>query len=354
MSTTEVADVDNSLEEPTADLPPRKRSRRDPRLNGEVSVDVQTTTETSNPTSTSQPKINYTPSERNPKIVDFILNERSAMYMPTLKPSKGSSSGPSEADVLRAAELLQAAAVQVEVAAKLKQVETPETAATADSSDSEDLFEENEKRILMRRISTLEEDKIFKDAQIASLMEELVVKNQKINELETNLGAQSAIVMDMKQKLEGNFPKEFANPPKESTAEEREQQRKEHGDAMNRYYESTPRTANQTPRKKMVVMRNVGAERNLQFGDKPDRYVITTEKSKKGNRSGIRSWAYNDEKEMFIVLRKNGEVEYYANSDAFNSWTPVDLRELSNAGFHDQVKNPNCKTGVNFFNKLQQ
>ncbi|KAJ0848090.1 hypothetical protein HanRHA438_Chr13g0585391 [Helianthus annuus] len=57
---------------------------------------------------------------------------------------------------------------------------------------------------------------------------------------------------------------------------------------------------------------------------------------------------------MFIVLRKNGEVEYYANSDAFNSWTPVDLRELSNAGFHDQVKNPNCKIGVNFFNKLQQ
>ncbi|KAM0070945.1 hypothetical protein Hdeb2414_s0001g00019201 [Helianthus debilis subsp. tardiflorus] len=57
---------------------------------------------------------------------------------------------------------------------------------------------------------------------------------------------------------------------------------------------------------------------------------------------------------MFIVLRKNGDVEYYANSKAFNSWTPVDLRELSNAGFHDQIKNPNCKIGVNFFNRLQQ
>ncbi|MFS7962122.1 hypothetical protein Hanom_Chr08g00722951 [Helianthus anomalus] len=127
-------------------------------------------------------------------------------------------------------------------------------------------------------------------------MEELVVKNQKINELETNLGALSAIVMDMKQKLEGKFPKEFADPPKESTAEEREQERKEHEDAMNKYYESTPSIANQKPRKKMVVMRNVGAEQNLQFGDKPDRYVITTEKSKKGNKSAIRSWAYNDEK----------------------------------------------------------
>ncbi|KAF5758752.1 hypothetical protein HanXRQr2_Chr16g0732921 [Helianthus annuus] len=104
----------------------------------------------------------------------------------------------------------------------------------------------------------------------------------------------------------------------------------------------------------MVVMRNVGAERNLQVGYQPDRFVITTEKKKKGNRSGIKSWAYNDEKEMFIVLRKNNEVEYYKNSEDFNSWTPVDLRELSNAGFHDQVKNPNCKIGVNFYNRLQQ
>ncbi|MFS7947840.1 hypothetical protein Hanom_Chr06g00552911 [Helianthus anomalus] len=194
VSATEAATVDHSLEEPTADLPPRKRSRRDPRLSGDGNV--QTTSETSNPSGTSQPKINYTPSELNPKIVDFILNERSAMYMPAPKPGEGSSSGPSESDVIRAVELLQVAAVQ------------------------------NETTILMRRISTLEEDKIFKDAQIASLMEELVVKNQKINEFETNLGALSAIVMDMKQKLEGRFPKEFADPPKESTAEEREQQRK--------------------------------------------------------------------------------------------------------------------------------
>ncbi|KAM0031313.1 hypothetical protein Hdeb2414_s0017g00507411 [Helianthus debilis subsp. tardiflorus] len=175
------------------------------------------------------------------------------MYMPAPKPGEGSSSGPSGADVLRAAEVLPAAIVQVEAAAKLKQVATPETDETAESSDSEDLFEENETTILMQRISTLEEDKIFKDAQIASLIEELVVKNQKINELETNLGALIVVVMDMKQMLEGKFPKEFVDPPKESTAEEREQQRKEHEDAMNGYYENPPRTANQKPRKKMVA-----------------------------------------------------------------------------------------------------
>ncbi|KAJ0571332.1 hypothetical protein HanHA300_Chr05g0189031 [Helianthus annuus] len=57
---------------------------------------------------------------------------------------------------------------------------------------------------------------------------------------------------------------------------------------------------------------------------------------------------------MFIVLRKNGDVEYYANSEAFESWMAVDLRELSRASYHDQTQNPNCKIGWNFFNKLQQ
>ncbi|KAJ0681704.1 hypothetical protein HanPI659440_Chr16g0639081 [Helianthus annuus] len=123
---------------------------------------------------------------------------------------------------------------------------------------------------------------------------------------------------------------------------------------MKRYYENPPRAANQKPRKKMVVMRNVGAETDLQFGDRPDRCVITTEKVKRGNRYGIRSWAYNDEKWMFIVLRKDGEVEYYDNYATFELWTAIDLRELSNAGYHDQCKNPNCKIGVNFFNRLQQ
>ncbi|KAJ0787728.1 hypothetical protein HanPI659440_Chr05g0183651 [Helianthus annuus] len=114
--------------------------------------------------------------------------------------------------------------------------------------------------------------------------------------------------MDMKQKLGGKFPKEFANPHKETTAKERAKKQKEHDEAMDHYIANPPRTANQKPKKRMVVMRNVGAERDLQFGDKPDRYVITTKKDKHGNRSGIHSWAYNDEKGMLIVKKRNGDV----------------------------------------------
>ncbi|KAM0034483.1 hypothetical protein Hdeb2414_s0016g00498361 [Helianthus debilis subsp. tardiflorus] len=220
VSTTEAIIVDRSLEESAADLPPRKRSRRDPRLSSEENV--ETTSETTNPIGDTQPIVNYIPTELSQSIIDFMSNDRAAMYVPIPKPGEGSSSGPSDADVVKAAELLQDAVAQAEAIAKSKQVETPERAANAESSDSEGLFEENETTILMRRISTLEEDKIFKDAQIVSLMEELVVKNQKINELETNLGELSAVVMDIKQKQQGKFPKEFADPPKESTAEERE------------------------------------------------------------------------------------------------------------------------------------
>ncbi|MFS7967575.1 hypothetical protein Hanom_Chr09g00787321 [Helianthus anomalus] len=55
-----------------------------------------------------------------------------------------------------------------------------------------------------------------------------------------------------------------------------------------------------------------------------------------GNRTGIRSWAYNDEKGLFLVTRNNGIVEYYNSASAFESWTAVDLRELSQASYHDQ------------------
>ncbi|MFS7953519.1 hypothetical protein Hanom_Chr07g00619641 [Helianthus anomalus] len=336
ISTVETEDAD---EDPTADLPPRKRSRKDPRTSRDDNSETRTTTESTFPVTSARPPIHYTPSPLSPAIIDFIQNERVAMFIPAPKPGEGSSNSPSDADVVRAAELLQAVAREVEAAARPSQEETHEASS---SSDSDDLFEENETTILMRRITVLEEDKIFKDAQIASLMEEVVVKNQKIHELETNLGALTTIVMDMKQKVEGKFLKEFAK------------EQKEHDEAMDRYIDNPPRTANQKLKKKMVVMRNVGVERDLQFGDKPDRYVITTEKDKHGNRSSILSWSYNDEMEMFIVKRKSGAVEYYDHSDAFKSWTAVDLRELSNATFHNQTVNPNYKIRWNFFNKLQQ
>ncbi|MFS7913761.1 hypothetical protein Hanom_Chr02g00145471 [Helianthus anomalus] len=142
------------------------------------------------------------------------------MYMPAPKAGEGSGSSPSNADVLKADELLQQVAREAEAATEIIPERTQETSS---SHDSEELFEDNEVVVLMKRVTALEEDKIFKDVQIASLMEEITHKNQPIHELETNLGSLTTIVVDLKQKLEGKFLKEFAEPPKELTTEEKAQ-----------------------------------------------------------------------------------------------------------------------------------
>ncbi|KAJ0694830.1 hypothetical protein HanPI659440_Chr15g0613271 [Helianthus annuus] len=127
------------------------------------------------------------------------------------------------------------------------------------------------------------------------------------------MGSLTVVVIDLKPKLEEKFRNEFAEPLKEYTVEERAQMEKEREEAIDHYIQNPPCTANQKKKQKEVIMRNVGAERNFGFQDQPDRYVVTTEKDRfdvYGNRSGIVSWAYNDEKGIFLVKRKNGAMEY--------------------------------------------
>ncbi|MFS7938779.1 hypothetical protein Hanom_Chr05g00443781 [Helianthus anomalus] len=158
ISTVETEDVDEDL---AADLPPRKRSRKDPRISREDNTETRTTQEATLHVTSKRPQIQYTPSPLSPAIIEFMQHERATMSMPAPKSDEGSSSGPSDADVIRAAELLQVAAREVEAVAKPSQEGTHEASS---SSNRDDLFKENETTILMRRIIVLEEDKIFKDA----------------------------------------------------------------------------------------------------------------------------------------------------------------------------------------------
>ena len=48
-----------------------------------------------------------------------------------------------------------------------------------------------------------------------------------------------------------------------------------------------------------------------------------------GDRSGIISWDFHDPLKMWIVRRKSGNTELYKDCHDFNSWTRVDLSELS-------------------------
>ncbi|MFS7967194.1 hypothetical protein Hanom_Chr09g00782951 [Helianthus anomalus] len=146
--------------------------------------------------------------------------------------------------------------------------------------------------VWMKRITALEEDKISKDVQIASLLEKITHKNQQIQDLETNVESLSSMVMDLKQKLEEKLGKEFAEP------------RKEYTKALNKYIENPPRTTNQRLKQKVVIMRNVGNEKDYGFQDLPNRYVVTTGRDRYDrydNRTRIQSWVYNDENEMFLL-----------------------------------------------------
>ncbi|KAL4556434.1 hypothetical protein LXL04_039086 [Taraxacum kok-saghyz] len=56
--------------------------------------------------------------------------------------------------------------------------------------------------------------------------------------------------------------------------------------------------------------------------------------------SGIRVWGYDDDREMWFVKRKSGNVEYYEKKIDFMSWTKVDLSELIQAPFYNPSNDP--------------
>ncbi|MFS7927705.1 hypothetical protein Hanom_Chr04g00312241 [Helianthus anomalus] len=110
----------------------------------------------------SQP-INTTGTTVSDVFIEFLSNPKSTMFIPAAKTGQGSSNTPSDVDVLKATSLLAQA------------VHEP-----GSSPDSENLFGDVDVRVLMKRITTLEEDKIFKDVLIVSLLEEITHKNQQI------------------------------------------------------------------------------------------------------------------------------------------------------------------------------
>ena len=54
-----------------------------------------------------------------------------------------------------------------------------------------------------------------------------------------------------------------------------------------------------------------------------------------GDLSGIKMWAFDHEVNMWVVKRNSGISEYYQSIHDFNSWTKVDLAELSRVPFHN-------------------
>src|ERR1044071_4207017 len=191
-------------------------------------------------------------------------------------------------------------------------------------------------------------------------METVTEKNQKIAELESGLGDVSARLLNLTQKLENKFGKEFSETSsfvdKVLTPAERERSEKEHEEHMKKYFEDqVPRVRDRRPGS-AYVLKNLAEPSIDPMEEHPERYVtITSDRyDTYGNRTGIECWRYNDDKGVFVVHRKNGAVEYYASTSAFNSWTKIDLTELSRSPFINQTRNPRNKIGLMFHKRIQE
>ena len=63
-------------------------------------------------------------------------------------------------------------------------------------------------------------------------------------------------------------------------------------------------------------------------------------KAKYGDRSGITVWGFHDQKNIWAIKRKSGNVQYYAHQNDFNSQTKVDLTEQFDAPFRNPSNDP--------------
>ncbi|CAI9289168.1 unnamed protein product [Lactuca saligna] len=70
-----------------------------------------------------------------------------------------------------------------------------------------------------------------------------------------------------------------------------------------------------------------------------------------GDRTGIRMWAFDPMTNLWVVKRKSGASECYKSTDDFNSWTKIDLAELSRAPFHNPSEDPSATNFKRFLDR---
>ncbi|KAI3754856.1 hypothetical protein L1987_54648 [Smallanthus sonchifolius] len=73
--------------------------------------------------------------------------------------------------------------------------------------------------------------------------------------------------------------------------------------------------------------------------------------SKRVDRSGIASWAFDSEKNLYVVKRKSGRLEYYKRANDFSSLTKLDLQQLNEAYFENRGRNGPAEMYRTFLNE---
>ncbi|KAM0061106.1 hypothetical protein Hdeb2414_s0004g00132031 [Helianthus debilis subsp. tardiflorus] len=227
-----------------------------------------------------------------------------------------------------------------------------------DSSDEDEFISMRE---MKRRLVVVEQDSIHKEAKIIQLEDIIVQKNQQIEQLQGDVSLLFSMVYDLRGKLEKKFGQEFSDPTDvENRRKAFEKDNAEKNAAMEQYFERVTdpeadkaKAERLKKKRELVILKNknlnpddVDAQATHHLMD-----VGETLYDQVGNRSGVVSWGYDHDRKRWWIKRKVGPVEWYKHPGQFQSFTKVDLTELSNAPYVDD--NPGGP-GHMFFERLKR
>ncbi|MFS7953873.1 hypothetical protein Hanom_Chr07g00623671 [Helianthus anomalus] len=227
-----------------------------------------------------------------------------------------------------------------------------------DSSDDDDFISMRE---MKKRLVVLEQDSIHKDAKIIQHEDIIVMKDQQIEQLQGDVSLLFSTVYDLRGKLEKKFGQEFSDPT------DVDHRRKAFADddaersaAMNQFFqrvtnpEADKRKAERIKKKReFVILKNNNANPDDDEAHATHHLLDVGETlyDKVGNHSGVVSWGFDHDRKRWWIRRKVGPVEWYKHPGQFQSFTKVDLTNLSKAPYVDDKPGG---PGYMFFERLKR
>ncbi|KAJ0808447.1 hypothetical protein HanPI659440_Chr01g0003451 [Helianthus annuus] len=228
----------------------------------------------------------------------------------------------------------------------------------SDSSDDDEFISMRE---MKKRLVVLEQDSIHKDAKIIQLEDTIVKKDQQIEQLQGDVSLLFNIVFDLRGKLERKFGQEFSDPTDvENRKKAFEKDNAERNAAMEKYFEritdpeaEKAKAERLKKKREFVILKNKNANPDDEDARATHHLMDVGETlyDKKGNRSGVVSWGYDHDRNRWWIKRKVGPVEWYKHSGQFQSFTKVDLTDLTNKPYVDDKPNG---PGYAFFERLKR
>ncbi|KAF5786373.1 hypothetical protein HanXRQr2_Chr10g0440171 [Helianthus annuus] len=216
-------------------------------------------------------------------------------------------------------------------------------------------------QVMKKRLVVLEQDSIHKDAKIIQLEDTIVKKDQQIEQLQGDVSLLFSTVYDLRGKLEKKFGQEFSDPTYvENKRKAFAKDDAERSAAMEQYFKRvTNPVADKEKAERIKKKREFVILKNKNLNPDDDDAHAThhlmdvgeTLYDKVGNRSGVVSWGFDHDRKRWWIKRKVGPVEWYKHPGQFQSFTKVDLRNLSKAPYVDDKPGG---PGYMFFERLKR